>query len=102
MTKCLVYARFNVVNSTDLNGPCGFGGALADMEEPCAGRLALTFLRRRPTKVDDQRLLFKQAHKMRWFVALSDTNLRRYSNSSTFMFDEDRGDSGYANSRSQY
>lgn len=65
------------------------------MVEPCAGRLALTARTGRPTEVDDQRLVLKQAHEMSWFLALSHTDLQRHSNSSSYMFDEGRGDRHY-------
>lgn len=66
-----------VINKADLDTTCGFVGALADMEEPCVAGLTLTTLAAGPTQVDDQRLVLKQAHKMRRFSALSDTNLPR-------------------------
>lgn len=65
------------VHKTNLHGPRGFSGAQADVEESCAAGFTLTTLAARPTQVDDQRLALKQAHEMRRFLALSDTNLPR-------------------------
>lgn len=65
------------VHKTYLYGPRGFRGAQADVEESCAAGFTLTTLAARPTQVDDQRLALKQAHEMRRFLALSDTNLPR-------------------------
>lgn len=47
------------------------------MEESRAAWLTLTTMAACPTQVDDQRLVLKQAHKMRRFFALSDTDLPR-------------------------
>lgn len=68
--------------STDLNTPHGCCGAHADVEESCAASLALTRLAGCPAQVDDQGFVLKQAHKMRGFMALSDTNLCRHSSRS--------------------
>lgn len=83
--KCIV------VHKTNLNDPRGFGGALADMEESCAAGLTLATLAACPTQVDDQRLALKQAHKVRRFLALSDTNLPRQER-QTCMCCQDWGD----------
>lgn len=64
-----------VIKRADLNSSQCFGGALADMEEPRAGRFALSTLAGRSTQVDHQRLVFKQAHQMCRFFTLSDADL---------------------------
>lgn len=76
---------FGVESEADLNSPCGFGGALADVEEPCAGRFGVATVTACATQVDDQRLVLKQAHKMSRFLALSDTNLSKHSSILTNM-----------------
>lgn len=65
--------------NADLNGSSSFGGALADMEEPCAAWRAVTTFTGCPTQVDDKGFVFKQAHKMGGFLALSDPNLKKHS-----------------------
>lgn len=69
----------------DLHSSCGFGGALANMEEPRAARFAVAKLTGRPTQVDDQRLVLKQAHEMWGLLALSDPDLQKQQHSSTCM-----------------
>lgn len=65
----------SVINKADLDGTSGFGGALADVEESRAGWRTLTVPAARPSQVDDQRLVLKQAHEVRRLLALSDMNL---------------------------
>lgn len=69
----------HIQTETDLHRSGGVGAALADVEEPCAAGLGLSTLTGRPTQVDDQGLVLKQAHKMGGFLTLSDTNLQRHS-----------------------
>lgn len=76
-------------NKADLDSSSSFGGALADMEEPCAAWLAVTSFTGRPTQVDDKRFVFKQAYKVWGFLALSDPNLKKhkvYSSFSAFLY----------------
>lgn len=65
----------SVIHKADLDGTSGFGGAFADVEESRAAWRTVTVLAARPSQVDDQRLVLKQAHEVRRLLALSDTNL---------------------------
>lgn len=78
MICLLLSARLYIISlesEANLDSPCCFGGALADVEEPYASRFGIATVTACPTQVNDQRLVLKQAHKMSRLLALSDTNL---------------------------